>query len=615
MGGMRWLAGLAGGALAFSLIGCAGNGGGHAPTATPSPTSTATFSATSSATPTSTPAATSTATSTPAATATATATPVATASATVTPSATPTATATPEVTCAVGPVQTTIGAVCGTVAATAGTSVDAFLGIPFGEDTGGANRWEPPVPKARLTGTFQATALGPICEQAPPQYAAPPLSEDCLSINIWTPADARPSAGLPVMAFVYGGAFVTGASAVPLYDGAYLSASQHVVVVNFNYRLGALGFLAGVEGLNGNYGLLDQQLALQWVADNIAAFGGDPNQVLLFGESAGAMSVGLHLLSVPSSSGLFSAALMESNPLALPYKTVAQAAPFGASLEKLLGCQTGGLACMRSKPAADIVTAQGDKSLVLEGLLSGFSGLLLWAPVVDGTLVTGQPTTAAAAGLPKPTLLGTNQDEGTLFVYDALQELGLSTLTAAQYEDLLTQLFGATDAAAILQAYPATDMDNAPQLAEVANDYIFFCSTRYVANAGGSPVYAYLFTQPSHFNIWPSVPQCAAPTVCHGAELPYVFHTAANIGETFLPAEDVVSQAMLGYWSGFSRPGHDPNTGGASRPAWPMFPGFDYLMLATPITAVTDPPHHCQLWDQIGYATVSVTGTLQGGAP
>ena len=161
------------------------------------------------------------------------------------------------------------------------------------------------------------------------------------------------------MVFVYGGSFLDGSSAIPLYDGAYLSATQNVVVVTFNYRVGALGFLAGVEGLAGNYGLLDQQLALQWVADNIGAFGGDRFQVMLFGESAGAMSVGLHLLSIPSSEGFFAAALMESNPLALPLKSPAQATEFGTCLQMLLACPSGDLACLRGKPAAEIVAAQG----------------------------------------------------------------------------------------------------------------------------------------------------------------------------------------------------------------------------------------------------------------
>src|SRR5262249_35840451 len=147
-------------------------------------------------------------------------------------------------------------------------------------------------------------------------------SEDCLSINIWTPADASSTSNLPVMVYIYGGAYIFGGSASPTYNGAYLAAKGGVILVTFNYRIGALGFLAGIEGLTGNYGLLDQQLALTWVKNNIANFGGDPSQVTIFGESAGAISVGLHLLSAPGSQDLFVAGIMESNPFALPLRTV-----------------------------------------------------------------------------------------------------------------------------------------------------------------------------------------------------------------------------------------------------------------------------------------------------
>jgi carboxylesterase type B len=528
-------------------------------------------------------------------------------------------TPTPGVNCAAGPVLTTVGAVCGTVAAVAGTTVDAFLGIPYAEDTGGDNRWTPPVAKPMMQGTFQATRFGPICPQDV-EFGDPvlPQSEDCLSVNVWTPASFAPDSALPVMAFIYGGSFLRGSSALPVYDAAYLSASQGVVVVTFNYRVGVLGFLAGVHDLQGNYGLQDQQLALTWVQENIGHFGGDATRVMLFGESAGAMSVGLHLLSMPSSANLFAAALMESNPFGLPYKDLELATKFGADFEKLVNCipedSPESLKCMRGLPASEIVDQQENEALVKMELAShGLLGLLLWAPVLDGQLVTELPQVAAERGLPKPTLLGTNQNEGTLFIYFALQELGLDAVDDSTYQLALLALFGETAGAEVLAEYPAApcDGDNAPTLAQITNDYLFFCSNRFVAKQGGPapatpgcsrcPAYGYLFTQQSHFNIWPTFPQCAAPMVCHAAELPYVFNTATNIGESFTAEEQAVSNAMLAYWSGFSRPGNDPNTGGANRPSWPVFHDFTYLDLGTPIETVVDPPHHCDLWDSIGY--------------
>jgi carboxylesterase type B len=239
----------------------------------------------------------------------------------------------------------------------------------------------------------------------------------------------------------------------------------------------------------------------------------------------------------------------------------------------------------------------------------------LWAPSVDGTLVTQQPIAGISAGLPKPTVLGTNLDEGALFVYSALQALGLTTLPAEAYQDILIALFGEANAARILQVYPALMMgDNAPVLDQAATDYLFFCANRHFAAAGVSPVYAYEFTQLSNFNIWPNIPECAEH-VCHGAELPYVFHSAANIGATFTAAEELLSQTMVAYWGAFSREGSDPNNGGAARPAWPAFAGFNYLVLGTPISTAVDPPHNCSLWDDIGYEVLRFDSLVTGSVP
>jgi carboxylesterase type B len=150
-------------------------------------------------------------------------------------------------------------------------------------------------------------------------------------------------------------------------------------------------------------------------------------------------------------------------------------------------------------------------------------------------------------------------------------------------------------------------------LAEVATDYIFFCSSRYAADQGDATTFAYLFTQLTNFNIWPDVPQCATQ-VCHGDELAYVFNTATNIAQSFTPDEEALSLAMVSYWAGFAEPNHDPNSGGTTtRPPWPAFPGRKYLVLDTPISTVTDPDHNCPLWDGIGYEVVSGTVLLEGG--
>ena len=358
-----------------------------------------------------------------------------------------------------------------------------------------------------------------------------PQNENCQFLNVWSPA--LDTGKRPVLVFIHGGGFEDGSGSIPLYSGAHLAASQDAVVVTINYRLGAMGFLAGYGGLGGNYGLLDQQLALRWVQDNAAAFGGDPQRVLLFGESAGAMSTGLHMLSIPSSAGLFSAALMESNPVGLPYKSPAVAAEFGAALAKVVGCEQGGLDCMRALPAQQIADAENDPSITAEGLLQGFSGFLVWAPTLDGAIVQQQPIAAAASGFPLPTVFGTNRDEGTLFVYPLLESLHALPLSTAIYEGLLAKFFGETDVAPILAAYPPNDTDNAPVVSQLVSDYLFFCASRAMASGGGGPTYGYFFSQlTTSFNLWdlypPKVPQCG-DEVCHGAELPYVFDSATDI--------------------------------------------------------------------------------------
>src|SRR5215813_12627894 len=224
----------------------------------------------------------------------------------------------------VGTAAPLAGKVCGLAIeapANTGRALYSYRGIPYALPPVGDLRWAPPQPHPRWSQLRSATSFGAVCPQ---DGVSTGDSEDCLFLNIWAPRDAvGHDKRLPVMVFFHGGFFVFGAGSLPAYDGSYLAASGNVVVVTLNYRLGALGFLTVPElGLTGNYGILDQRMALQWVAENIAAFGGDPTKVTIFGESAGAMSVGLHLFSIPQDRSLFRAAIMESNPLALPYPSL-----------------------------------------------------------------------------------------------------------------------------------------------------------------------------------------------------------------------------------------------------------------------------------------------------
>lgn len=435
--------------------------------------------------------------------------------------------------CSTDTVRFSSGAVCGTSSVVAEHEVSAFLGIPFAESTAGANRWKPPVPKAAWSDVRPATAYGQICPQNMLLEGVPDQSEDCLSLNVWTPK-ASPDAKLPVLVFIHGGAFVIGSSADPapgtptqrLYDGSNIASSQDVVVVNFNYRLGALGFLAGVAGLNGNFGFMNQQLALEWVRDNIAAFGGDPKRVTLSGESAGAMSVGLHLLSAPKSAPLFNAAIMQSNPLGLPYKDLTQARRIGEMYLVASGCwfKLDQLGCLRAKTTDQLLSAQKTPLLLVPTLEFGLYSLVTWAPVVDGTVITTAPIASALKdGITKPTIIGTNDQEATPFIAGFR-----NPIKALGYQTALATLFGPENTAQVIQAYPFdANNDNRTRLTDVANDYFFACPTRFLARTAKAPVYLYEFDHGPTLSTFPEVVACKGKA-CHGDELPFAFNTLSN---------------------------------------------------------------------------------------
>ena len=514
--------------------------------------------------------------------------------------------------CTTADLVTPVGRVCGRLVEveadqTQNNQVEAYLGIPYAESTAGANRFEPPVPKAPWTDTFRATAFGPICPQNKPP-AQGVQSEDCLSLNVWRPVRASPSSPLPVLVNIYGGAFVEGSSAQPLYeganrplrDGAYLAATQNLVVVSMNYRLGVLGAFAGRAGRTGNYGLKDQQLALQWVRNNIAAFGGNPDLVTLSGESAGAQSVGLHLLSVPTSAPLFEAAIMQSNPFGIPFKTLEQAGSTAELYLLAVGCKFrfDQLGCLREKPVDELLAAQTSPSLSYALLDYGLAAFLNWAPIIDGEFVTSQPITVAQQeGVRKPTLMGTNTNEGTVFFATPnAKPIGLFG-----YAAFLRTLLGADNAAPIMAVYPRNPSgDNTDQAIHITTDYLFTCSNRAVARAAKAPVYLYQYTHVPSFSIWPNISRCDNES-CHGDELAFVFHSAT--GElSFTPEEEKFSQEMANYWGRFASIFHNPNGVGQAEPVWPSFSNSSqYLQLDSPIEAQTLDAGACSFWNGLGY--------------
>jgi len=430
-----------------------------------------------------------------------------------------------------------------------------FLGIPYAAPPKGALRWKPPEPVAPWTEARDATKFGNYCPQ-PKSVFAPPTGvpdEDCLLLNVWTPLPVPTKA--PVMVFIHGGSAVYGSGADPTYVGRNIAEKSGAIVVTINYRLGPLGFLAHSKlGANGNQGLLDQQAALRWIHDSIGSFGGDAGNVTLFGESAGSVSVCAQI-AMTGSAGLFHRAIMESGGCSETLPSLASAEIQTEALAKNLGCDPASDfdVCMRTSPAEGVIKAMppSDGSLIGSG----------WGPVLDGKVFAKPPYRSIQAGTfnKVPVLLGSNHDEGTMFVLDRL------LMGEWEYTKTITSVFGA-DASAVLARYPAKSYSSpAMALARVAADFAFICPARRDARAfraASVPTFLYHFTHKPSFNPF------AFMGAYHGAELPFVFHNPPASTPVLPADEDSLSWSMLGYWSRFAAKG-DPND--SASVSWPKF--------------------------------------------
>ncbi len=497
-------------------------------------------------------------------------------------------------------VQTESGVVVGA----ADDGVRSWKGIPFAAPPTGGNRFRAPQPPPKWTSPRDAKAFGSSCPQvAVTTGAFASGEEDCLFLNVWSP-DPAPREPLPVMVWVHGGAFIVGSGSGALYDGAALARSQRVVVVTLNYRLGSLGFLAHSALAKedpatgtGNYGLLDQRAALQWVRKNIRAFGGNEKNVTLFGESAGGVSVVEHLVS-PGSAGLFDRAIVQSGavPLALREPTLAEGEKQANALAKALGCGAQVVECLRSKPFGDVVAALKNPSTEPGGLFQGVLKTAAWFPVVDGVFVAKQPAERFAEGAiasKVPTMLGSNLNEGTLFHSGLLGDRPIPD--EAAYKASLVRLLGAELADKVAALYPVTGKPD-EALAQAESDAIFACPTRRAARAlakAGVAAYRY------HFVRKPDNGIVAAFGATHAAELPFVFGnddgTLGGVSDAGMP----LREAMMRYWTRFAAAG-DPS--GASDPAWPRYDAATdpYLKLDTPPSAQAGLlTEKCAFWDTV----------------
>ena len=456
----------------------------------------------------------------------------------------------------------------------------AYLGVPYAASPIGNMRWRPPQPRAPWAPTvLNATVAAPICFQI--NLAGENSgNEDCLTLNIWTPAVAPARDPLPVMVWLHPGAFVAASSNFPPANGRRFAAEAGAVVVAPNYRLGAFGFLSlrrlaeedpGYRSA-GNYGLADQRAALQWVRDHIAAFGGDPNTVTLAGTSAGGISTGLQLVS-PGSRGLFQRAIIQSGSPTTRLNTAAEAEAQGEAFAAALDCPDGPgrLACLRGKTREQVLRA-----LMVTGLTGGpqtileQAGRVGWDPVVDGLELPDQPRELYRRGLFAriPLIIGRNRDEGWTFVDRPFP----SGLDALQYERVVQTEYG-MDAAAILRMYPASSFAAAKDaLAQLTTDVEYACEVRRLArfmHHDGAPVYVYSLEY--------AVDAVTPGRAYHGLDMNLLFgNNFAAPSNHVLNAQDlVVFNAISTYWRRFMETG-DPNPRGVPV-QWPPYrPGpFD----------------------------------------
>jgi para-nitrobenzyl esterase len=436
-------------------------------------------------------------------------------------------------------------------------TIRVFKGIPYAAPPVGPLRWQPPQGVASWPGVRKAVLHSPACPQLgryPPDAPQEPTSEDCLTLNVWSPA-SKSADKLPVMVWIHGGGLMNGSGSVPQYAGAELAA-RGVIVVTINYRLGVLGFLSHPElnresrhGGSGNYGLLDQIAALKWVNRNIAAFGGDPNRVTIFGQSSGSFSVSM-LAASPLARGLFHRAIGQSGAVFEPVELDPQftsdgAAEAGVSFAKAAGAKS--LDDLRRMPVA---------SLLKHRFNPQFN--------IDGHVIPASPHDAYAAGQQNDVdlLIGTNATEGTFFFDPKSVTIGnFDAVLGRTYPSLLLRAVGASPG--------KTDADARAAAVALDTDMRFrwgmWAWAKHAQKNGRRRVFFYRFAQQPAYRA--GHPYFGLGST-HGAELPFVFGDLDSRAANWTPADQELASNVQQYWTNFAKSG-DPN--GAGLPRWPMF--------------------------------------------
>jgi para-nitrobenzyl esterase len=489
-----------------------------------------------------------------------------------------------------------------------------FRGIPYAEPPVGDLRWRPPVAQPAWTGLRDASRFGPQCAQINTlaTFAGPPNNnEDCLSLNVYAPERAKPTAKLPVIVWFHGGGNFAGSG--DAYDGSGLVKTGNVIVVTLNYRLGVLGWLAHPEldregHLFANYGLLDQQMALRWVQANVAAFGGDPGNVTIGGQSAGSLDVQAHMTS-PFARGLFDRAIMQSGvnePTPL-----AQAEALGARFAAEAGCGDGAptAECLRKLPVERLMAVQG-----VTGEYPTTDGV-----VADGKIVPAEGLLAAFRArrfTPVPVLSSSTRDEWNFLTGVQHYASGRTTpLTAADYDAFIAQRAGGDpDLIAEIRArYPLTEYAT-PQRAISAigtqGGLLFQCATRQrlAALQEVAPVYAYQFNDRTAPSYLPAM-SGFEPLADHTADIQYLFpgfHGGAlGVRHSLNREQTALSHRLMSAWTNFARTG---NPNGSKEVAWPNYnlsgPAAVALVDTHGQSAISDKQfsaaNQCSFWDRLG---------------
>ncbi|XP_076311232.1 acetylcholinesterase-like isoform X1 [Tachypleus tridentatus] len=521
-----------------------------------------------------------------------------------------------------------------TIKTVTGKLVDVYLGISYAKPPVGKYRFRHPKPIDPWKDIFNATQKPKTCFQISDTFFGnfsgtkmwdpnTPLSEDCLKLNVWVPHQKPTKAA--VLVWIFGGGYYSGTSTLNVYDAKILSTEEQMIVVSMNYRVASLGFLFfDRSDVPGNAGLFDQLMALEWVRDNIAAFGGDPNNITLFGESAGAASVGLHLLS-PLSRNLFNRGILQSGSATSPWAIIdhKESEKRGLRLAEAVKCPhdprdlDAVVNCLRNVDPMDLVMNESGSMGVID---------FPFVPVVDGAFIDEHPTVSLVTKNFKKTniLMGSNSEEGTYWIIYYLTELFKKDeevyLTREDFINSMKELnpyIGEDAQQAIIFQYtdwlnPNSSIHIRDAIDKIVGDYHFTCSVNEFAHhyaKAGNEVYMYYFIHRSSVNPWPRW-----MGVMHGDEIPFVFGEPLNPALRYTKEEVLLSKKMMRYWANFAKSGN-PNTenaGTRDEVYWVTRTegGKEYMTLSVQSPKINRGPRaeYCAFWQHYLPQLMNSTG-------